>query len=133
VEPTYTNLLSKGFVPAVPDPWEARQFKHLYNPADVTPKSKMPRYPFLFEKRKLALGEKKDEQNKIYEGDYEMVPRSEAIAMIRYLESLHAEVPLFEAPLPQPKTNAAPAAASTNAAPEAAATNAPANTNPPAK
>ena len=105
--------------------------KHLYNPRSVpgAEKSLMPRYPFLFEKHKLAAGQKPSVNSVLVEGDTEIIAKPAAYQLVSYLFSLHAEAPLFEAPLPQPKTNAAPVEASTNAP----ATNAPANTNSPAK
>ncbi len=104
---------------------------HLYNPKITMgsgEKSNMPSYPFLFEKRKKSA--------KIYsvglklpptfapEGDYEIVPRNEAIALVAYLQSLRSDTPLYELPSLTPSTNIV--AASTNLP---AATNTSASTN----
>jgi cytochrome c oxidase cbb3-type subunit 2 len=86
---------------------------HLYQPKSTSPGSMMPPYAFLFEKRKLRWGEARsldalaltDAPN----GE-EIVPRPEAEALAAYLLSLHADVPLFEAPMPLTKTNAVGAA-----------------------
>jgi cytochrome c oxidase cbb3-type subunit 2 len=95
---------------------------HLYDPQLVTPGSMMPRYPFLFEKRKAAArkagGSEALPLGAKVEPGYEIVPRPEADALVAYLLSLQAETPLFEAPLPLPPTKAEPAQAeSTNAVP----------------
>jgi len=96
------------------------QLVHLYSPAAVTPKSPMPAYKFLFEKKKIGNDASPDAlpltgDLKPADG-YEIVPKTEAKALLAYLESLNSDTPLYEAPLtvaPPPKTNA-PAAA-TNA------------------
>ena len=106
----------------------------LYNPQITAPegkKSNMPRYPFLFEKRKVA-GKPSPDALKLPpsiapESGYEIVPRREALALVAYLRSLHSETPLFELPSVTPSTNVVE---ETNA--PAAGTNA-AATNPPAK
>lgn len=108
------------------------QLRHLYNPRLTAPNSTMPQYPFLFAKRKLGANEKKA-ADKIYDGDSEIVPKAEATQLVQYLLSLRADTDIFEAPMPAPKTNAAPAAASTNAPAAATATNSASTTNLPAK
>ncbi|MEW6307226.1 MAG: cbb3-type cytochrome c oxidase subunit II [Verrucomicrobiota bacterium] len=99
-----------------PDPkWH---LEHLYQPRSKVEKSTMPPYYFLFERRKIENGKTDPEALKV-EGDYQIVPKPEAKALVAYLMSLKAATPLFEAPMtvapkPPPATNAAPAAA-TNA------------------
>jgi cytochrome c oxidase cbb3-type subunit II len=105
---------------------------HLYDPQLTTPKSVMPPYRFLFEKRKLNFGEKPSDDalplgNSI-PANIEVVPTDNAQALVAYLLSLRADSVLFEAP-PRKTTNAPTAA--TNAAPSGGATNKPAT--PPAK
>src|SRR5207244_1324224 len=102
-------------------------FMHLYDPRSVSPGSVMPRYRYLFEKRKikgepapdaLPLGDKAGAS-----AGNELVPKQDARALVAYLLSLEAQIPVLEAPLPQPKseTNQAPAQVSTNAPPPAPA------------
>ena len=117
---------------------EVRLLAHLYNPQATMHGSLMPPYRFLFEQRKLKVGEKSSAEA-LPDGlgapaGYEVVPTEDARALAAYLMSLRSDTALFEAPpfpLPPAKTNA-PAAKSTNApvATKAAATNA---SNPPAK
>jgi cbb3-type cytochrome oxidase cytochrome c subunit len=105
---------------------------HLYNPK-IVPGSPMPPYRFLFEKRRIERVPAPDALvltgELAPEPGYEIVPRPEARALASYLTSLHANAPLFNAPLTLP----APAPESTNA--PAGTTNAPASgaTNTPAK
>jgi cytochrome c oxidase cbb3-type subunit 2 len=88
--------------------------RHLYDPQSVVPRSLMPPYRYLFEKRRLAPGQRPSEGalklDNTPEG-YEIVPSDSATALAAYLVSLRSHVDLFEAPLPQSKT------AGTNAAP----------------
>ena len=105
--------------------------KHLYNPKLTAAGSMMPPYRYLFEKRKLKPGQGPSPDalplGSEVEPGHEIVPHAEARALAAYLLSLHSDAPLFEAPLPQPATNAASAAAeTTNTAPAAATTNLPA-------
>ncbi len=100
--------------------------QHLYNPRSVagSEKSSMPPYKFLFKEVKLKEGEKPSVDSILVKGDTQVIAKPEAYQLVSYLLSLHAETALFEAPLPQPKTNAAPAEAATNApATNAATTN----------
>ncbi|EEF61926.1 cbb3-type cytochrome c oxidase subunit II [Pedosphaera parvula] len=97
------------------NPDAAWQLRHLYNPQLVSPGSTMPPYRFLFEKRKLKFGEKRSVdalQLDNIPADYEIVPTAEAKVLVSYLQSLHSEGILFEAP---PLTNRPPAEAGTNA------------------
>ncbi|MDB6125693.1 MAG: cytochrome-c oxidase [Pedosphaera sp.] len=108
-------------------PDAAWQLKHLYDPQSVTPKSVMPPYRYLFEKRKLKLGQKPSEealQVANVPAGYEIVPKEEAKTLVAYLMNLHSDAILFETP---PPTNAVAAASSTNAPAAGGSTN-----NPPA-
>jgi cbb3-type cytochrome oxidase cytochrome c subunit len=105
---------------------------HLYAPQVQVKGSIMPPYPFLFEKRRI--GRHPSPGALVLTGDlapppgYEVVPTQAAVALAAYLTSLHADAPLFVAPL---TVASAPAAKGTNSAPAsgATATNAaPANT-----
>ena len=101
---------------------------HLYDPRSVVPKSTMSRYQFLFEKRKIKpTGPSRDALPVKVEAGHEVVPTHRATALVAYLQSLNATIPLFEAPLPP---DLAPKPADTNA-PSATATNAPPATNLP--
>jgi cytochrome c oxidase cbb3-type subunit II len=103
--------------------------QHLYSPQSVEAKSSMPPYRYLFEKRKIK-GEKSanalalPKEFPLTPG-FEIVPKHEAEALVAYLMSLRANVPLFEAPYaePKPKAPEQPAAGATNT--PAADTNAP--------
>lgn len=108
-------------------------YAHLWDARLVTPGSIMPRYPFLFEKRPLAAGEKPSAEAVKFDGlpeGYEIIPTAEARQLVGYLTSLRADNELFEAPLAlSPKKPAAAADAVSTNAPAAAA---PATTNSPA-
>jgi cytochrome c oxidase cbb3-type subunit II len=89
------------------------QLLHLYAPKSVVKDSVMPPFRYLFEMRKKIGGEfSPDALNLPKEfapaGDYEVVPKPEAKELVAYLLSLHADVPLYDAPFtpPQPSTNA---------------------------
>jgi cytochrome c oxidase cbb3-type subunit 2 len=108
---------------------------HLYNPKTVVPKSTMPAYRFLFEKRKISGGKSPDalqlpEKFALNDG-IEVVPTRDAYALVAYLQSLRSDVPVLEATLPTADGGATNAAAdtATNAVPDAADTNS-APTNP---
>lgn len=94
---------------------------HLYAPSSRVPGSTMPPYRFLFEKRRIGRQPSPDALKLAgafaAESGFEIVPTEQAVALAAYLQSLHSDAPLFEAPL----SVAAPAG-----------TNAPA-TNAPAK
>jgi cytochrome c oxidase cbb3-type subunit 2 len=136
-------------------------YRHLYDPQAVTPESLMPPYRFLFERRKVGAAHSPDALNfnpvpsdKVIVGartnwisgapsspqpladEYEVVPNDDARALVAYLLSLKAAVPLFERPLAgaiggSPKapesTNGPAATPVTNAPPAAASTNSPAS------
>ncbi|MFO1488215.1 MAG: cbb3-type cytochrome c oxidase subunit II [Verrucomicrobiota bacterium] len=87
---------------------------HLYAPKSVVEGSPMPSYRYLFQTRKVQ-GQPSPDALKLKkefapaEG-YEVVPTPEAKQLVAYLLSLHADTPLFEAPM------SAPVAAKTTAA-----------------
>ncbi|HLP76677.1 MAG TPA: cbb3-type cytochrome c oxidase subunit II, partial [Candidatus Paceibacterota bacterium] len=95
------------------------QLRHLYAPRADVKDSAMPSYKFLFEQRKINGQPSPDALqlagNFAPKNGYEIVPKPEAKALVAYLLSLHANTPLFEAPM---SVATAPAAA--------AATNSPA-------
>lgn len=85
---------------------------HLYNPRILVPESLMPRYEFLFEKRRIqgrpspnALILPTNVSAETVEEGYEIIPTDEAIALAAYMVSLRAETPLFHAPIIPPPTN----------------------------
>jgi cytochrome c oxidase cbb3-type subunit 2 len=79
----------------------------LYNARIAVPSSTMPRYPYLFEQRKLRPGQTPSPDalplpEAFSPGaGFEVVPRPEADALVAYLQSLHAE-PLFYEVFPPP-------------------------------
>jgi cytochrome c oxidase cbb3-type subunit 2 len=100
--------------------------QHLYNPQALMPASMMPRYRYLFEKRRIihSRSENAIEVPGVPAG-FEVVPSDRAEALVEYLLSLRAQAELFEAPIARPpgaKTNAPPAAAATNATNNASTT-----------
>ena len=96
---------------------------NLYAPQLQVKGSIMPPYRFLFEQRKAEGRPSPDAL--VLPGDlappkgYEVVPTQAAKALAAYLISLHADAPLFVAPL---TVATAPAATTTNAAPASEAT-----------
>ena len=109
---------------------------HIYNPQSTLPagkKSNMPRYPYLFERRKssgaVSPAALKFPPAFTAEEGYEIIPKREAIVLVAYLKSLQSVTPLFELPSLTPSTNVVAetnAVATTNAA---NGTNTPAGTN----
>jgi len=107
-------------------------YLHLFDPKSVVSTSVMPPYRFLFERRPigrrpspLALRLSPTVAAAVGEG-IEVVPTEEAVALVAYLLSLRADVPLLERPVASggsPETNAP--AASTNAGPSATPINPP--------
>lgn len=77
--------------------------KHLYAPTNVVAGSSMPPYRFLFEQRRIGRSASPDALQLIGaaapKDGYEIVPTDDARALVAYLLSLRADVPLFEAPL----------------------------------
>ena len=89
------------------------QLLHLYAPKSVVPGSAMPPFRYLFETRKIVGGVHSPDalnlQNEFAPAPgYEVVPKPEAKQLVAYLLSLHADVPLYDAPFtpPQISTNA---------------------------
>jgi cytochrome c oxidase cbb3-type subunit II len=90
------------------------QLLHLYAPRIVAKDSLMPPFRYLFETRKKVNGGFSPDALSLPQefapaGDYEVVPKPEAKKLVAYLLSLHADVPLYDAPFtpPQPSTNSA--------------------------
>jgi cbb3-type cytochrome oxidase cytochrome c subunit len=101
--------------------------QHLYDPTSVVPKSVMPPYKFLFEKRlrpfraaPVTLARQADSPLSIIAGtrtnwtlpdqiepviepesteDHEIVPSEDAVALVAYLLSLRADTPILERPI----------------------------------
>jgi cytochrome c oxidase cbb3-type subunit 2 len=90
--------------------------KLLYKPQSVNAGG-MPAYKFLFATRHLKPGQQIARDALQVEGepsDLEILPKHDAQALVAYIQSLRADVNLFEAPLPvKPK----PPGAETNAPP----------------
>jgi cbb3-type cytochrome oxidase cytochrome c subunit len=79
---------------------------HLYAPKSVVKDSAMPPFRHLFETRKKVGGEFSPEALNLPKefapgGDYEVVPTEDAKKLAAYLMSLHADVPLYDAPFTQ--------------------------------
>ena len=91
-----------------------RHLRHLYAPSSEVKGSPMPPYRFLFECKRIGAQPSPDALKLSKEfappDGFEIVPKPEAQALVAYLLSLHADTPLFEAPLTPP-----PAATPTNA------------------
>lgn len=78
------------------------QLLHLYAPQSVVKGSLMPPFRYLFETRKIGDVPSPDALN-LPQGfaplaGYEVVPKPEAKELVAYLLSLHADVPLYDAP-----------------------------------
>lgn len=88
------------------------QLRHLYAPQSEVKGSTMPPYRFLFEQRKAGAAPSPDALQLSAEfapaAGFEIVPKPEAKALVAYLLSLRADVPLFEAPLTLPPSAPAP-------------------------
>lgn len=82
------------------------QLTHLYAPRAVVDGSAMPSYRFLFERRKISGAPSPDALQGLKEfappAGFEIVPKPEARQLVAYLLSLHADTPLFEAPMSAP-------------------------------
>jgi cbb3-type cytochrome oxidase cytochrome c subunit len=91
---------------------------HLYDPRIVVPGSLMPAHRYLFETRPVGKRPSPDALKLTGEfapkPGYEVVPRSEALQLVAYMQSLRLDTALFEAPLDQ--SVVAPPATVTNAA-----------------
>jgi cbb3-type cytochrome oxidase cytochrome c subunit len=117
-------------------------FRHLYAPESEVKGSLMPPYRHLFEKKRVERVPSPDalalQGKRAPEPGFEIVPTTEAKALVSYLLSLRTDTPLFDAPFkvalaapPPPPTNAAPGTATNapSAGTPGAATNTP-GTNP---
>jgi cytochrome c oxidase cbb3-type subunit II len=80
---------------------------HLYNPRITVPESLMPQYPYLFQERKISGRPSPNAlpvPERFRKQGVEIIPTREAEALVEYMLSLRAEIPLLEAPLnPMPK------------------------------
>jgi cytochrome c oxidase cbb3-type subunit 2 len=107
----YDSPVQLGGLRAGPDladigtrlPDENTQLLHLYAPKAVVNNSTMPSFKFLFEVRKITNGILSPDALKLPPqfapaADSEVVPKPEAKLLAAYLLSLHANVPLKEAP-----------------------------------
>lgn len=78
------------------------QLLHLYAPKSVVKNSLMPPFRYLFETKKIGATPSPDALNLPKEfapaAGYEVVPKPEAKQLAAYLLSLHADVPLYDAP-----------------------------------
>ena len=80
------------------------QLVHLYAPQAVVKNSAMPPFRFLFEVRKINIGDSSSPDALQFPKDFpppagcEVVPTPEAKQLAAYLLSLKADVPLYEAP-----------------------------------
>ncbi len=107
-----------------------RLLLRLYNPRILIPESTMPRHAFLFQERLVQPGEGPSPQALPLDGEfappaaYEVVPKPEAMRLVKYLEGLRSDTWFFEV------FPASPAATSTNASPTVPA-NPPSETNHP--
>jgi cytochrome c oxidase cbb3-type subunit 2 len=88
------------------------QLLHLYAPRSVAQNSAMPPFRYLFETKKIGATPSPDALKLPQEfapaAGYEVVPKPDAKKLAAYLLSLHADVPLYDAPFtpPQISTNA---------------------------
>jgi cytochrome c oxidase cbb3-type subunit 2 len=84
----------------------AWQLLHLYAPTTIVKDSKMPPYRYLFEKRKISGQRSVDALNVPTEDGYEIVPKTEAKALVGYLLSLDKSHPLKEVKTAKPEVAA---------------------------
>ena len=98
------------------DDW---QLQHLYAPRSVIEGSTMPPHRYLFERRRAAGAPSPDALKlpaKFAPSlGWEVIPKPQAKQLVAYLNSLKAEVGLFEAPLPLALTATNAPSAGTNA------------------
>lgn len=105
-----------------PDPvWH---LVHLWDPKLKVQGSTMPQYPFLFDVRPRE-GAGSPGALPI-PGDREVIPTRDAHALVAYLLSLRIDLPLFEAPAPQPPGSKQPTPSDTNSPAATGEANAPA-------
>jgi cbb3-type cytochrome oxidase cytochrome c subunit len=88
------------------------QLLHLYSPRAAVTDSTMPSYRFLFQTRKIQ-GQPSPDALKLSKDfapadGFEIEPKPEARELVAYLLSLHADTPLFEAPMSAPVAPVAP-------------------------
>jgi cytochrome c oxidase cbb3-type subunit 2 len=69
---------------------------HLYNPSSVVRETNMPPYRFLFEKQKVTGQRSLDALPVETEAGYQVVPKPEAVKLVKYLLSLDRSYPLKE-------------------------------------
>lgn len=106
----YDNVVQLGSLRIGPDlagvgarlPDANWQLLHLYAPKSVVKDSLMPPFRYLFEVRKIGDAPSPDALN-LPQGftppaGFEVVPKPEAKEITAYLLSLHADVPLYDAP-----------------------------------
>jgi cytochrome c oxidase cbb3-type subunit 2 len=83
------------------------QLLHLYAPQSVVKNSVMPPFRYLFETKKIGDAPSPDALNLpagfTPAAGYEVVPKPEAKQLVAYLLSLHADVPLYDAPFTPPQ------------------------------
>jgi len=82
------------------------QLLHLYAPRSLVKDSAMPPFRYLFETQKIGGAPSTDALNLSKEfappAGYEVVPKPEATELVAYLLSLHADMPLYDAPFTPP-------------------------------
>lgn len=79
-------------------------YAHLYEPKSKVEGSIMPPYKYLFEERRARGGA--DAIPHPTKKELELVPNDDARTLVAYMMSLRANGLVFEAPMPQSKTNA---------------------------
>jgi cytochrome c oxidase cbb3-type subunit 2 len=106
----YDNTVQLGSLRIGPDlagvgarlPDSNWQLLHLYAPKSVVKDSLMPPFRYLFETRIIGAAPSPDALNLppgfTPPAGYEVVPKPEAKQLVAYLLSLHADVPLYDAP-----------------------------------
>jgi len=100
-EPEDENALYK---PAKRD--AAWQLLHLYNPRTIVTDSNMPSYRYLFETRKISGQKSQDALDVETKEGYEVVPKTEAKALVGYLLSLDKSHALKEVKTAKPEVAA---------------------------
>jgi cytochrome c oxidase cbb3-type subunit 2 len=104
IGPDLTNVGSKEWRnEAKDDPRRPKRrdaawhYLHLYQPSLVVKESNMPPYRYLFEKRKITGECSVDALPVKVDDGYQIVPKPEAVRLVRYLLSLDRSHPLKEA------------------------------------
>jgi cbb3-type cytochrome oxidase cytochrome c subunit len=93
--------------------------RKLYNARIDLPGSTMPRYPYLFDERRLRPGDAPSPGALAFPpglapAGIEVVPTSEAWQLVAYLQSLRSDTLFYEVFSPQTKQTSAPSPAGTN-------------------